>query len=134
MLVWNYLEFSHDALNCGPRIGASSQYMCVCVCVCEGGGGEWEHGIEDTSKLCTKSSLPHLLPPLFSFPSPLNSPSPLLSSQVLTPFQQVALAASSRKDMEEWISAFKVASSKSKQAVSHYGHGQQTWWVGSTVT
>ena len=33
MLVWN-------SLNCGPRIGASSQYVCVCVCVRgEGGGG-----------------------------------------------------------------------------------------------
>ena len=42
----------------------------------------------------------------------------LSSLQILTPFQQVALAANSRKEMEEWISAFKVAASKTKQAVS----------------
>lgn len=41
------------------------------------------------------------------------------SFTVLTPFQQeVVLAASSRKEMEEWVGVFKQAASKSKQAVS----------------
>lgn len=41
------------------------------------------------------------------------------SFTVLTPYQQeVVLAALSRKEMEEWISAFKLAASKSKNAVS----------------
>ncbi len=39
------------------------------------------------------------------------------SFTVLTPFQQVVLAASSRKEMEEWVNAFKVAASKSKNTV-----------------
>lgn len=41
------------------------------------------------------------------------------SFTILTPFQQeVVLAAASRKEMEEWVSAFKLAASKSKHAVS----------------
>lgn len=41
------------------------------------------------------------------------------SFTVLTPYQQeVVLAAYSRKEMEGWVSAFKVAASKSKHAVS----------------
>ena len=38
-------------------------------------------------------------------------------TQVLTPFQQVCLAAGSRKEMEEWTSAFKLAAVKSKHSV-----------------
>lgn len=41
------------------------------------------------------------------------------SFTILTPYQQeVVLAASSRKEMEEWVSAFKLAASKSKHTVS----------------
>lgn len=41
------------------------------------------------------------------------------SFTLLTPYQQeVVLAAPCRKEMEEWISAFKLAASKSKSAVS----------------
>lgn len=41
------------------------------------------------------------------------------SFTVLTPYQQeVVLAAPCRKEMEEWVSAFKQAASQSKNAVS----------------
>ena len=44
------------------------------------------------------------------------------SFTVLTPFQQeVVLAAPCRKEMEQWVSAFKLAASKSRNAVSFAG-------------
>ncbi len=40
------------------------------------------------------------------------------SFTVITPFQQVVLAASSRKEMEEWVGSFKMAVSRFKNMVS----------------
>jgi len=41
------------------------------------------------------------------------------SFTVITPFQQIVLAAASRKEMEEWVGSFKMAVSRFKNAVSY---------------
>ena len=50
------------------------------------------------------------------------------SFTVITPFQQIVLAAASRKEMEEWVGSFKMAVSRFKNAVSC-----MCGWVGGWV-
>lgn len=47
--------------------------------------------------------------------------------QVLTPFQQLSFAASSRKEMEKWITTFKLADSKSKHMVNPNYHSSHNY-------